>query len=136
LIQRRKNKWLYRKDYTNLKEGFNGTTSTTTTSSKSGSEVTAANTKRYDQPMAYTQPTDSNKDPAYVAITNTANIAYLKGEVDKLSGLRDKVAELEKRVNENSAAIVDIGSEMSKSAQEATGRDPNSKEPIPQATGL
>lgn len=135
LIQRRKNKWLYRKS----KEGFNGTgtgtTGTSTTGTSTASNVAPANTKRYDQPMAYTQPSDS-KDPAYVALTNTANIGYLKGEVDKLSGLREKVTELEKRVNENSAAIVNIGDQMSRSAQEASGRSPDSKEPIPQATGL
>ena len=83
----------------------------------------------------YTDP-GLNKDPLYLATLNAANISYLKEQVDALSELKQQVNILKSQVEANTTGINGIGEQMSLTAQELTGRDANSKEPIPMATGL
>ena len=86
-------------------------------------------------PSQYTDP-GLNNDPLYLAKLNAANISYLKDQVDKLSGLKEQVATLSSETDNNSTAIRGIGVQLTASSQQLTGRDPNSTEPIPTATGL
>jgi hypothetical protein len=86
-------------------------------------------------PSQYTDP-GLNNDPLYLAKLNAANISYLKDQVDKLSGLKEQVATLSSETDNNSTAIRGIGDQLTASSQQLTGRDPNSTEPIPSATGL
>jgi len=83
----------------------------------------------------YTDP-GLNNDPLYLAKLNAANISYLKDQVDKLNGLKEQVATLTSQTNNNATAIRGVGDQLTASSQQLTGRDPNSKEPIPTATGL
>jgi hypothetical protein len=83
----------------------------------------------------YTDP-GLNRDPLYLATLNAANISYLKEQVDKLSELKQQVNVLKSQVEANTTGINGIGEQMTLTTQELTGRDQNSKEPIPMATGL
>jgi len=83
----------------------------------------------------YTDP-GLNNDPLYLAKLNAANISYLKDQVDKLNGLKEQVATISSQTDNNSTAIKGIGDQMTVSSQQLTGRDPNSKEPLPSASGL
>jgi hypothetical protein len=87
------------------------------------------------RPSVYTDP-GLNNDPLYLAKLNAANISYLKDQVDSLNGLKEQVATLSSQTESNSVAVRGIGDQMTTSAQQLTGRDPNSKEPLPSATGL
>jgi len=92
-------------------------------------------TNKDDITKTYKDPgLDSN--PTYLAITNAANIAFLKGQIDDLTGLKQKVTDLNAKVEINSQAITEVGQSLKNTSQELTGRDVNSKEPLPQATGL
>ena len=86
-------------------------------------------------PIQYTDP-GLNNDPLYLAKLNAANISYLKEQLDKLSGLKEQVATLSSQNDNNSTAIRGIGDQLTASSQQLTGRDPNSTDPIPSATGL
>ncbi len=88
-----------------------------------------------DKKKTYTDP-ELNDNPLYLATVNAANISYLKEQVDELSGLKQKITSLEFKVDENSKGITALGEQFSKSAQELTGRDPDSKEPLPMVTGI
>ena len=95
-----------------------------------------------DATPTYTNPGLDN-NPTYLAITNASNIAFLKSQVDDLLGLKQTVTELNTtvkdlntKVESNTTGIVDLGQTLKNTAQQVTGRDPNSKEPLPQATGL
>ncbi len=89
-----------------------------------------------DNPKAvYTDP-GLNNNPLYLATLNAANIGYLKEQVDELSSLKQQVKTLETQVDQNTKGISALGEQFALSAQQLTGRDPNSKEPIPMATGL
>ena len=83
----------------------------------------------------YTDP-GLNKDPLYLATINAANISYLKEQVDGLSELKQQVNTLKSQVEMNTTGISALGEQFALTAQEITGRDQNSKEPIPMATGL
>lgn len=84
---------------------------------------------------AYKDPgLDTN--PTYLGITNAANIAFLKGQIDDLTGLKQTVNELSVKVENNSQGITALGQSLQTTMQDVTGRDVNSKEPLPQATGL
>ena len=83
----------------------------------------------------YTDP-GLNKDPLYLATINAANISYLKEQVDGLSELKQQVNTLKSQVEMNTTGISALGEQFALTAQEITGRDKNSKEPIPMATGL
>ena len=80
--------------------------------------------------------TDLNADPLYLAKLNAANITYLKEQVDKLNGLKEQVATLNAQTDNNSTAITALGEQLTLTSQELTGRDPDSKEPFPEVTGL
>jgi len=83
----------------------------------------------------YTDP-GLNDNPLYLSTINAANINYLKDQVDELSGVKQKLTTLESKVNMNTEGIKALGEQFSKAAQDVTGRDPDSKEPLPSATGL
>ena len=76
------------------------------------------------------------KDPNYLAITNAANIAFLKSQIDGLSDIKQKIKELEAKVEQNSAGITQVGQSLANSSQQLTGVNPDSKEPLPEVTGL
>ena len=95
---------------------------------------TNTNTNKNDT-SHYTDP-GLNNDPLYLAKLNAANISYLKDQVDKLNGLKEQVTTLSSQTDNNSTALRGIGDQLTASSQQLTGRDPNSKEPIPTATGL
>ena len=92
-------------------------------------------TTSVDKKKTYTDP-ELNDNPLYLATVNAANISYLKEQVDELSGLKQKITSLEFKVDENSKGITALGEQFSKSAQELTGRDIDSKEPLPMVTGI
>jgi Sec-independent protein translocase protein TatA len=103
---------------------------------KEGLENIDANTNaNTDKKKTYTDP-GLNDNPLYLATLNAANISYLKDQVDELSGLKQKMTSLEFKVDENSKGITALGEQFSKSAQELTGRDPDSTEPLPMVTGI
>ena len=84
---------------------------------------------------AYKDPgLDTN--PTYLAITNAANITFLKEQLDELTGLKQTVNDLTAKVDHNSQAITGLGESLKNTSQQITGRDVESKEPLPQATGL
>jgi len=101
---------------------------------KEGLENIDANANT-DKKKTYTDP-GLNDNPLYLATLNAANISYLKDQVDELSGMKQKITTLEFKVDENSKGITALGEQFSKSAQELTGRDPDSKEPLPMVTGI
>ena len=83
----------------------------------------------------YTDP-GLNKDSLYMSTVNAANISYLKEQVDELSNLKQQVNTLKSQVEANTTGISALGEQMATASAELIGRDPNSKEPIPMATGL
>jgi len=85
--------------------------------------------------IRYTDP-GLNQDSLYLAKLNAANISYLKDQVDKLNGLKEQVTTLSSETDNNSTAIRGIGDQLTVTSQQLTGRDPNSNEPIPTASGL
>ena len=97
--------------------------------SKPISKPTANSSKTYKDPGL-------NDNPLYLATLNAANISYLKEQVDELSGLKQEVNELKTQTDTNTTSITALGEQMSTYAQEVTGREANSTEPIPVATGL
>ena len=100
-----------------------------------GTDSNANANANTDKKKTYTDP-GLNDNPLYLATLNAANISYLKDQVDELSGLKQKVTSLEFKVDENSKGITALGEQFSKSAQDLTGRDPESKEPLPMVTGI
>lgn len=78
----------------------------------------------------------SNESLLYQTTINAANISELKTKVNELSGLKQQVIALETKVDMNTKGIKALGEQFSKSAQDITGRDPDSKEPLPSPTGL
>lgn len=85
--------------------------------------------------LKYTD-TGLGNDPLFLAKTNAANIAYMKSKVDELLHLKEKVADIDNTVKQNTDGITNISQQLSSTADQLVGRDPNSTEPIPQATGL
>ena len=83
----------------------------------------------------YTDP-GLGKDPVYLSTLNASNITFLKNKVDELVGLKQQLNDLSSKVDQNSTAITQLGTQISDTANQAVGRDPNSTEPIPQASGL
>ena len=82
--------------------------------------------------------TDNNlgNDPLYLARLNAANITYLKGRIDDVSKLRQEVQDLSGSVHANAIGITEMNKHLSGISAGISGRKPDSKEPIPQATGL
>jgi hypothetical protein len=85
--------------------------------------------------LAY-KDTGLDKDPTYLAIINAANIAFLKSQIDDLTGIKQTVNDLSNKTVQNTQSISDLGESLKNTSQQLTGRDPNSTEPIPQASGL
>jgi len=85
--------------------------------------------------LQYTDP-GLGKDPVYLSTLNASNITFLKDKVDELVGLKQQLTDLSAKVDQNSTALTQLSTQMSDTANKALGRDPNSTEPIPQASGL
>lgn len=85
--------------------------------------------------MQYTDP-GLGKDPVYLSTLNASNITFLKDKVDELVGLKQQLNDLSAKVDQNSTALTQLSTQLSDTANKAMGRDPNSTEPIPQASGL
>lgn len=92
---------------------------------------TAAGTGAPDNTV-YTDP-GTNKDPGYLSSVNESNIKYLKNQVDGLVGLKQQLADLSTKVDQNTTNIGKLSSQMSATGNTAVGRDPNSTDPPPQA---
>ena len=110
--------------YTNRREGL--------TNINDNENVNVNDTKKIS---TYKDP-GLESNPTYLAITNAANIAFLKGQIDDLTGLKQTVNELNAKVENNTQAINGLGQSLKTTSQQLTGRDVDSKEPLPQATGL
>jgi hypothetical protein len=67
---------------------------------------------------------------------NASNIAILKDKVDELVGLKQQLADLNVKVDQNTTTLSQLSTQISDTANQAIGRDPNSTEPLPQASGL
>jgi hypothetical protein len=91
--------------------------------------------QQISETLTYKDP-GLGKDPNYLAITNAANIAFLKSQIDGLGDIKQKIKELEAKVEQNSAGITQVGQSLANSSQQLTGINPDSKEPLPQVTGL
>ncbi len=85
--------------------------------------------------MQYTDP-GLGKDPVYLSTLNASNITFLKDKVDELLGLKQQLTDLSTKVDQNTTALTQLSTQMSDNANQMLGRDPNSTEPIPQASGL
>jgi hypothetical protein len=85
--------------------------------------------------MQFTDP-GLGKDPVYLSTLNASNIVYLKNKVDELVGLKQQLTDLSTKVDQNSTALTQLSTHMSDTANKSIGRDPNSTDPIPQASGL
>jgi hypothetical protein len=77
-----------------------------------------------------------NKDPGYLSAINQSNIKYLKNKIDDLVGLKQQLADLSTKVDQNTTNLGKLSSQISDTANRAVGRDPNSTDPLPQASGL
>ena len=83
----------------------------------------------------YTDP-GLGKDPVYLSTVNASNIAVLKDKVDELVGLKQQLADLNVKVDQNTTTLSQLSTQISDTANQVIGRDPNSTEPLPQASGL
>ena len=61
------------------------------------------------------------QDPLYLAKVNSANISYLKEQVDKLNELKQQVKVLQSQVESNVTATNDIGVQLKTTSKELTG---------------
>ena len=109
-----------------VREG--ATTMASTMAGPSGAGA-SANTLQYTDPGL-------GKDPVYLSTLNASNITFLKDKVDELVGLKQQLTDLSAKVDQNSTALTQLSTQMSDTANKALGRNPNSTEPIPQASGL
>jgi hypothetical protein len=85
--------------------------------------------------VQYTDPGLGN-DPLYLSKLNASNITFLKDKVDELVGLKQQLTDLSAKVDQNSTAITQMSTQLNDTANKVLNRDPNSTDPIPQATGL
>lgn len=67
----------------------------------------------------YIQPKLQN-DPLYLTKVNSADITYLKKQMDSLSELNIQIAKLNKEVKTNSAAIQSLNQSIQNTARNAT----------------
>lgn len=67
----------------------------------------------------YIQPNLQN-DPLYLTKVNSADITYLKKQIDSLSELNIQMAKLNKEVQTNSAAIQSLNQSIQNTAKNAT----------------
>ena len=106
-----------------------GTSGAGTSGAGMGTSPSAADAGQYTDPGL-------GKDPVYLSTLNASNITFLKNKVDELVGLKQQLNDLSAKVDQNSTAITQLGTQISDTANQAVGRDPNTTEPIPQASGL
>jgi hypothetical protein len=109
----------------------------TTMASAGGAGTSAAGTSAAGTGGAaqYTDP-GLGKDPVYLSTLNASNIAVLKDKVDELVGLKQQLADLNVKVDQNTTTLSQLSTQISDTANQVIGRDPNSTEPLPQASGL
>jgi len=93
------------------------------------------NSNSENNTLKYTD-TGLGNDPLFLAKTNAANIAYMKSKVDELIQLKEKVADIDNTVKQNTVGITNVSKQLSNSANQLVGRDTTSTAPIPQASGL
>ena len=93
------------------------------------------NSNSENNTLKYTD-TGLGNDPLFLAKTNAANIAYMKSKVDELIQLKEKVADIDNTVKQNTVGITNVSKQLSNSANQLVGLDPTSTAPIPQASGL
>jgi hypothetical protein len=90
------------------------------------------------QQMGYT-PTGLERDPTYLAITNAANIAFLKSQIDGLGDIKQKIKELEAKVEQNASGISQVSQSLINTGQQITGgssENGENKTTIPTISGL
>ena len=110
--------------------GTSGAGTSTAGTSTAGTSAAGTSTA-----MLYTDPGLGN-DPVYLSKLNASNITFLKDKVDELVGLKQQLTDLSAKVDQNTTTLSQLGTQLSDTANQAIGRDPNSTEPLPQATGL
>ena len=77
-----------------------------------------------------------NQDPVYLATVNAGNINVLKKQVDRVLTLNQQVQDMDAQIKQNTKGIITLTAQFSNISQDLTGRDPNSKEPLPEITGI
>ncbi len=84
-------------------------------------------------------PTGLERDPTYLAITNAANIAFLKSQIDGLGDIKQKIKELEAKVEQNASGISQVSQSLINTGQQITGgssENGENKTTIPTISGL
>ena len=76
------------------------------------------------------------QDPVYLATVNAGNINVLKKQVDRVLTLNQQVQDMDAQIKQNTKGIITLTAQFSNISQDLTGRDPNSKEPLPEITGI
>jgi hypothetical protein len=77
-----------------------------------------------------------NQDPVYLATVNAGNINVLKKQVDRVLILNQQVQDMDAQIKQNTKGIITLTAQFSNISQGLTSRDPNSKEPLPEITGV
>jgi len=117
-------------------EGLDMVDNANATNATNANTVDANN--KLKTPTQYKDP-GLGDNPTYLAITNAANISFLKSQLDDLLQLKQTVADLNSKVEHNSTAITDLGQSISSASQEITGASKEQMagtKPIPQVTGI
>ena len=102
--------------------------------SPTGTEASASAPPKSEQ-LQYNSY-DQQKSCAFLGEKNAANIAYLKEQLDGFAKVQQEMAKLKEDVDKNSAALDEIGEQLSQKSTELTGRSPDDKSPLPTASGL
>lgn len=78
-----------------------------------------------------------SKDPLYLATLNASNITYLYNQIGQVQDVKNQITDLSGQVLQNARAIQALNEQLQQTSSNVTGgRDPNSKKPLPQPTGL
>ena len=78
-----------------------------------------------------------SKDPLYLATLNASNVTYLYNQIGQIQNVKNQIVDLSGQVLQNARAIQALNEQLQQTSSSVTGgRDPNSKEPLPQPTGL
>jgi len=94
-----------------------------------GATFNAADDSKYTDPGL-------DKNPLYLAQLNASNITFLKGRIDDITKLREEVNDLSGTVHANAVGITQVNKHLGNLSAGLGGRKPDSKAPIPKATGL